>query len=548
MPLEKQSLNNFLPDGFETLNQEGYKTNFSEDKIKTGYEKDIKDRVSGPNLNNLIDVVGKNTNTLNNYIEYLNSMPISSVPYVNQNNQLDYQDIGQFGNKAEKDLTNTGMITNCITEAPQRVKYTLKDGDLNVHKGTVFILPFGTENKSSQYPIGSTFESNFKVVDSSYYNGRFYLFLESLIDINYSSTSGSTLDYLIGYFVKSKARYNVNTRDCLSGTTAPTFEGTNVMWYDTSSNFIKYSKDKGVTWNEVWATLPVLEVSRGSDALWKKVLNIFNGVGILGSELWLDKGVKGLIGKDYNTDGTLKNIEFTTSTIVTGSRDLTQKSVSVWYRNQQKAVMFSSDFYYDETVNSTIRIEDGNKEEFCHIATVDVNAGVLSNLRIRKPIHLLDKFDFDNTNMIGKPQISLDDYLPLHCVWLEGSTISRITYAELFKIYGTTYGAGDGSTTFKLPDFRNRAIWGSNTFGYLSAGLPNIIGRSLLFPANDGVSPNAFTTTPAQGSLKVYGAMDNRGAGTNALGLKASLYNSIYGGSTTVQPPAIKVRVYARYK
>ena len=68
MALEKQSLNNFLPDGFETEDKDGYKTNFSDDKISTGFQKDVADILSGPNLNNLIDKVGKNTNTTNNYI------------------------------------------------------------------------------------------------------------------------------------------------------------------------------------------------------------------------------------------------------------------------------------------------------------------------------------------------------------------------------------------------------------------------------------------------------------------------------------------------
>lgn len=40
--------------------------------------------------------------------------------------------------------------------------------------------------------------------------------------------------------------------------------------------------------------------------------------------------------------------------------------------------------------------------------------------------------------------------------WLKanGATVSRTTYAALFAVIGTTYGAGDGSTTFKLPDYR----------------------------------------------------------------------------------------------
>ena len=42
--------------------------------------------------------------------------------------------------------------------------------------------------------------------------------------------------------------------------------------------------------------------------------------------------------------------------------------------------------------------------------------------------------------------------------WLicDGSTVSRTTYADLFAIVSTTYGAGDGSTTFTLPDMRGR--------------------------------------------------------------------------------------------
>jgi microcystin-dependent protein len=34
----------------------------------------------------------------------------------------------------------------------------------------------------------------------------------------------------------------------------------------------------------------------------------------------------------------------------------------------------------------------------------------------------------------------------------DGSAVSRTTYASLFSAIGTTYGAGDGSTTFNVPD------------------------------------------------------------------------------------------------
>lgn len=51
-----------------------------------------------------------------------------------------------------------------------------------------------------------------------------------------------------------------------------------------------------------------------------------------------------------------------------------------------------------------------------------------------------------------------------------GQAISRITYANLFSVLGTTYGAGDGSTTFNLPDCRGRVIAGKDDMGGLSAG------------------------------------------------------------------------------
>ena len=72
--------------------------------------------------------------------------------------------------------------------------------------------------------------------------------------------------------------------------------------------------------------------------------------------------------------------------------------------------------------------------------------------------------------------------------WLEcnGATISRSTYAALFSAIGTTYGAGDGSSTFLLPDLRatfirgfdnSRGIDTGRTFGsFQDQGIPAMKG------------------------------------------------------------------------
>lgn len=54
---------------------------------------------------------------------------------------------------------------------------------------------------------------------------------------------------------------------------------------------------------------------------------------------------------------------------------------------------------------------------------------------------------------------------PLGYLLCDGTAVSRTTYASLYAVISTTYGAGDGSTTFNLPDLRGRVPVGSGTDG-----------------------------------------------------------------------------------
>ena len=57
-----------------------------------------------------------------------------------------------------------------------------------------------------------------------------------------------------------------------------------------------------------------------------------------------------------------------------------------------------------------------------------------------------------------------------------GQAISRTGYPELFTIIGTTYGSGDGSTTYNLPDLRGRATYGVDNMGGTAAGRISVAG------------------------------------------------------------------------
>lgn len=145
------------------------------------------------------------------------------------------------------------------------------------------------------------------------------------------------------------------------------------------------------------------------------------------------------------------------------------------------------------------------------------------------------------TYEIGTPQPTFSHKLLPNEVWLEGQELSRTAYANLFAIYGTTYGAGNGSTTFNVPDCRNRVLWGATSFGYIGAGLPNITGY--FQGSNQGDTSLAFYKSGGTDA----GADWKGGYKGIRINFNANLANPIYGASSTVQPPAIKCRVKTRY-
>lgn len=146
--------------------------------------------------------------------------------------------------------------------------------------------------------------------------------------------------------------------------------------------------------------------------------------------------------------------------------------------------------------------------------------------------------------------------IPIGYLPCNGSAISRTTYGDLFAVIGTTYGAGDGSTTFNLPNLTEKFIQGSDTVGTVkSAGLPNINGSVLFRGAdNDGLTMSettsnnkgAFNASSLTTLFPVAYTTIAKGSG-QYLYIDASRSSSVYGNSTTVQPPALTMRYIIKY-
>jgi len=125
--------------------------------------------------------------------------------------------------------------------------------------------------------------------------------------------------------------------------------------------------------------------------------------------------------------------------------------------------------------------------------------------------------------------------------WLicNGANVSRTDYAALFAAIGTTYGAGNGSTTFGLPNLNGRFLEGTTSTSevgtYKSAGLPNITG-SFTSHGNTSsmVTTGPFTNGGPRSHSNSGGAEDGR-----TVYMDANRCSSLYGTTGTVQPPSM---------
>ena len=126
-----------------------------------------------------------------------------------------------------------------------------------------------------------------------------------------------------------------------------------------------------------------------------------------------------------------------------------------------------------------------------------------------------------------------------------GAAISRTTYAKLFAAIGTLYGAGDGATTFNLPDMRDKFAEGSGTYTVgtvVEAGLPNITGIFTThnhYPYLTGPFSSAGTNGVGLGYAETIPVLKIK--------MDASEGSAIYGKGETVQPSSLVFNYVIKY-
>lgn len=124
--------------------------------------------------------------------------------------------------------------------------------------------------------------------------------------------------------------------------------------------------------------------------------------------------------------------------------------------------------------------------------------------------------------------------LPALCIEAQGQAISRTTYAALFNVYSTTHGAGDGSTTFNVPDYGGRVSVGKEA---VATRVDNSVTGVDTTTVGDTGGADKIVLTAAQ--LAQHGhaagtlAADAGGSHSHTLTADGYVYGSSAGGTSS---------------
>jgi len=133
------------------------------------------------------------------------------------------------------------------------------------------------------------------------------------------------------------------------------------------------------------------------------------------------------------------------------------------------------------------------------------------------------------TSGVGVPSGSLFMWptgtAPTGYLLCNGTAVSRSTYATLYSLIGDTFGAGDGSTTFNLPDYRDRMPVGAGTT-YSAASSGGSKDATLVSHNHTNDNPGNFIT----GSLN-----SNIGGSSGYIGSTSGVISASSGTTNHVQ-------------
>ena len=261
---------------------------------------------------------------------------------------------------------------------------------------------------------------NFKVYDTQFANGKFFVWVEVQNDITRSREVTDFNTRFIRVCIASNKLESAITNEAHSGSTI----GANGLMYKTDTNEVGYVSS-GVFDTTDKESFPIGICTANGVSVFGTIDHVFNGFGYIGSTIWVDKGVKGLIPDGINADGSLKNTEFITDILtqysVSGFSDLDtsiigvhQNSVGKWecaakalylgsYNIPPQVKLYSC--YYNTLENKWYQYNDTSSAtwqevKFYQCGSLKLNrldgVSTVSKFNIKQPFRAVDYNDYQS--------------------------------------------------------------------------------------------------------------------------------------------------------
>lgn len=394
-------------------------------------------------------------------------------------------DLDNLSTKGENHFVNYSQITNCILEVPERIKYRLVSGQLTIYAGSVIIVPYNTRQPALN--IGDTLlHSNFKIVDIQYINNKLFYWVEIQQNMVQTGVSSSDRDTRL-ISVSLSTNTIVYDRNTYS-TSNPNYT-TSVTYYHTTNNEVYQTGSNGANARQL--SFPLMSVVGNGSNIFGKVKEVFNGIGYIGSTIFVDKGVRGLYSNGFNKNGGLKNTEHTNETLLLYTSTTNNSAYSIF--------LSTNDSFVYRSVRNIYYLQD-----YSDIPSDVVTTGLGSLIYVAN-----DNKWYDNNNTNHTWQQA--NIIPLvTATFVSGSPISDFVKKPLCRIVTTNdddgkwvissslivqnLPVGDSSTAYtaSLNDYlpkdshtyevmlRGMALTGSSSGNYV----PLYVSTSLVAPTN----------------------------------------------------------------
>lgn len=258
---------------------------------------------------------------------------------------------------------NESILTNCLTEIPQDIKWEFTNGILKLKAGSK--ISFGYRE-----PI--ILQNDLQIGRNSS-NAEFIMVNSDGLSVNYW-----------------------RPEVCYSGSTPPTVTGT-AIYYNTDDRHFYYTTNSGSDWTQSGMSLPILLVQMKTESPYvETVLKTFNGFGYIGNAIFALPGIKGRIPNGFNTDGKPNSIEFETTQVSlitrTDTRTATYFSLNSSGVLNISAQISTGAVYYDIHKNKNYNNDQEYLSAFC--GTFTCENGRITSLTPNTAFHAVDYSEY----------------------------------------------------------------------------------------------------------------------------------------------------------